>query len=149
MNVFETTFLGNPLWRWLLVIIITIAAYIVILKVKSIILKRLAPKVEKSKSKIDDAAILVVKKINWLFILIISIFIGSMFLALPENISKLIRSIIMVGLCLQIAIWGNELIKFWISGQGRSCDFAACCDTRGDTSRQPATWCSSACWRWC
>ena len=119
MNVFETTFLENPLWRWLLLIVVAIVVYTVILKIRSIVLKRLAPKAEKSKSKIDDAAILVVEKINWLFILIISLFIGSMFLALPENVTKLIRSIIMVGLCFQVAIWGNELIKFWISGQGR------------------------------
>ncbi len=111
MNLLQMEFLQNPVWRWLMTLVIAAVVYVVLVIIKSLIVKKLAPKAELTKSAVDDIAIAVLQKTHIVFLLILSLIIGSLFLAIPTMVSTLVRSIIIIAVALQAAIWGNELIK--------------------------------------
>jgi small-conductance mechanosensitive channel len=122
MITWQTEFLNNPVWRWLLAFLVTLIALFVIYMIRRWILRYLKPKALATTTKLDDAAILVVRKTTFLFILIVSILIGSLFLSLPIEATRIIHLIILIALSIQVAIWGNALIKFWIEDVGRTTD---------------------------
>ncbi len=114
MNVMQMELLQNPLWRWLMALVIAAVVYVLLVIIKSLIVKKLAPKAELTKSKADDAAIAILEKTHIVFLLILSLFIGSMSLVLPDKAAMLIRSITLIAVALQVALWGNELIRLLI-----------------------------------
>jgi small-conductance mechanosensitive channel len=119
MSILDAMYLGNPLWKWVLGLAVAGVCYVVLTIIKRLASRRLAPKVEKTKSIFDDILILLVKKTSRIFILILSLYVGSRFVVLPESTSSLVTSILFIGLCFQVGYWGNELIKFLISGRGK------------------------------
>jgi len=115
MNIFETTFYNNSMFEWMVAIGVAIGVYLVVHAVKLFVVRRLAALTKKTASQVDDVFVEVIKRTNSLAILVISLFIGSLFLTLPPNVSHIIKIIVTLAFFLQVALWGNGLIDSLIS----------------------------------
>jgi small-conductance mechanosensitive channel len=117
MEILYTDYWGNPVWKWLITIAIAIVAVFLIYLFRSWAVRRIKPRAKQTTTLFDDAAILIIEKSRLFFIIILSLYIGLLFVALPPHISKLTRSIIFIALGLQAGFWGNALIRFWIASR--------------------------------
>jgi len=105
---------GNPVWAWLLALLITIVLPIIFRIVRGIAARRLAAVAALTKTDIDDAILVVLKQTKFIFLLILSLYIGVQAVALPDKASHLIRSAALIALFLQIGFWGSAVVSFWI-----------------------------------
>ncbi|TET97413.1 MAG: mechanosensitive ion channel, partial [Candidatus Zixiibacteriota bacterium] len=115
MDVLQTVYFDNTLLQWIIGIGLAIASYLVIQAVKWLVVRRLAAVAERTASQIDDVLVEVIKRTNWFVIVIISLYFGSLFLELPDNVVHIIRIIVTVVFFLQVALWGNSLTDSLLS----------------------------------
>jgi len=119
MSLVETQVLGNLLWRWIMALVVTAVAFLIFLGIRMLVVRRLTPKAEATRSKLDDAVILVVRKTGSLFLLLMALYVATLCLSIPPHVARIFRQLLLIGFCLQVALWGNALIKFWIIGRAR------------------------------
>lgn len=115
MDFLFSTYDGNPLWAWLLAAGLTIILPFVFRIIISFTGRRLAVIARRTKTDIDDAILAVVRDTKFVFLLILSLYIGLQFVALPETVSRIIQIFVLIVVFLQVGFWGNALISFWIS----------------------------------
>jgi len=127
MNFLYSTYYGNTLWAWLLAAVITVVFAMLFQVVRGIVTHRLAAIAQRTKTDVDDAVLLLLRKTKFLFLLILSLYIGLQVTVLPEQASRLLRGVTFIALFLQVGFWGNALISFWISrgAQRRGAEDAA------------------------
>ena len=104
MITWQTEFLDNLVWRWVLAFFITLGTVVIVYVIRRWILRYLRPKAIATATKFDDVAILVVRKTTFLFLLIVSILVGSLFLSLPAEATRIIRLFNLVAVSIQAAI---------------------------------------------
>ncbi|HED03909.1 MAG TPA: mechanosensitive ion channel family protein [Candidatus Fraserbacteria bacterium] len=115
MTPLDWIYYGNTLWSWLLALLIAIATMITLKISKGIIVRRLSDFAQKTATKLDDLVADLLGRTKLVFLLLLAVYIGSLALALPEVITRLISGVVVIALLFQAAIWGNGLISFFIS----------------------------------
>ncbi|MBU1936080.1 mechanosensitive ion channel family protein [bacterium] len=114
MDFLYSTFYDNPLWAWLIAAGLTIILPFVFRIIMKFINKRLASIAQRTKTDIDDAFLLIFQGTKFLFLLILSLYIGLQFVELPGTVSRIVRIIVLVVVFLQVGFWGNAIISFLI-----------------------------------
>ncbi len=115
MDFLYSTYYGNPLWSWLLAAVITIVLPSILRIIISFVSRRLAAIAQRTKTDVDDSILAVFKNTKFLFLLILSLYIGLQFVALPEMVSRIVRIVVLIVVFLQVGFWGNTLVSFLIS----------------------------------
>ena len=115
MDVLQTVYFDNTLLQWIIAFGLAIVSYLVIHAVKLLVVRRLAAVAERTASQIDDILVEVIKRTNWFVIVIISLYFGSLFLTLPDQVVHIVRIIVTVVFFLQVALWGNSLTDSLLS----------------------------------
>jgi len=114
MDFLYSTFYDNPLWAWLLAAGLTIILPFVFRIIMKFVSKRLASIAQRTKTDIDDAFLLIFQGTKFLFLLILSLYIGLQFIELPGTVSRIVRIVVLVVVFLQVGFWGNAIISFLI-----------------------------------
>ena len=114
MGFLYLVYYDNPVWAWLLALLITIVLPVIFRIVRGVTARRLAAVAALTKTDIDDAILVVLQKTKFIFLLILSLCIGVQAVALPDKASHLIRSVALIALFLQIGFWGSAVVSFWI-----------------------------------
>lgn len=117
MNVWEWSFYGNSVLRWLVALGVAVAVLIGLRVLVNTLVRRLTEWATKSETDVDDLVVELIDRTKWLFLIIVALYAGSLTLALAPEAMALIRSVTVVALLIQAAIWGNSLISFWIGRQ--------------------------------
>ncbi|MFH1374192.1 MAG: mechanosensitive ion channel family protein [bacterium] len=115
MDVLQTVYFDNTLLQWIIAIGLAIASYLVIWAIKLLMVRRLAAVAERTASQIDDVLVEVIKRTNSLVVIIVSLYFGSLFLELPENVVHIVRIIVTTVFFIQVALWGNSLTDSLLS----------------------------------
>ncbi len=107
--------LHNPVWKWALAVGIAIAAYLLLIAIREIVVSRLRKLSDKTKTTIDNFIVdLLRRQTKKIFLFLFSLLIGTQFLALPETVDFVIGKIVLVVVILQGAVWISGVIAFWI-----------------------------------
>ena len=110
----EKTIYHNTVKDWLLAVAITFIVYFLTRTTKYILQKKLNSFAADTITAWDDLAAELIGRINIVFFLILSVYMGSLKIQLPETTSNiLIKSFIIVSL-VQVAILISYSINFWI-----------------------------------
>ncbi len=109
-----TSFLDNPIGAWANAGLIAAAVGIVLYAVKHLIGRRLAKLAARTSTDIDDVAAELIGETRWYFILAIALRSGSVALELTESYQSAIRQVAAVAILLQLAVWGDTLIAYWL-----------------------------------
>ncbi|MDP8217829.1 MAG: mechanosensitive ion channel family protein [Candidatus Theseobacter exili] len=113
-NFIRIVCLGNEIWKWGLFLVLSIVSFTVIKIVLNRVIKHVSVLAEKTKNDIDDAVVLILNNTSLLVIIVIAIFIGSNVLVLRDILPVLLWKLVIIAFFLQIALWGNALVSFWI-----------------------------------
>lgn len=65
--------------------------------------------------EVEALAVQLVTRTRFLIVLVIALYAASFVLDLPEARTRLIRTLAVVALLVQGALWGNHLITFWLT----------------------------------
>jgi len=114
MNVLNQVYLENDVLTWLQALFITAIVLFLFRLLKAFVFKKIKAFAEKTNTKIDDLIADLVKKTNNFFLIILSVYIGLGVLKLSEYFMFWASRIAIVVLFLQIALWGNTIINYWI-----------------------------------
>jgi small-conductance mechanosensitive channel len=106
---------GNTILRWIVAVVIAVGFYFAIQLFKFLVVRHLSALASRTRSPLDDMLVAVFKRTNLLLMILISLYVGSLFLVLPENIQRILMLLATVAFLLQLGIWGNTLIESWIT----------------------------------
>lgn len=107
-------FLNNSFKNWIYALIAVVLSFAILRIFLRLLHHRVLKIAKKTKTDVDDLIAALLKKINNFVVLIISLYIGSLFLLLPERVKILLGKLIIISLLFQAAIWGNSLIQYWV-----------------------------------
>ena len=115
MQIFLETFLGNTVLQWIFAGAIIAIVLIVVSLLKRLVTTRLRRTRAARDMQFDGlAAELAGKTRTWL-IFFAALYLGSLTLILPERATQFLRTLAIIALLVQGALWGNQIIAFLLS----------------------------------
>lgn len=105
---------ANPISAWLLALGILAGALAVFLLVRWLVVRRLGGTAKRTKNWVDDLVVDVIQRTKVWFIIVLAGVAAAQILTLPPGPLRALRSILVIGALLQLGIWGNGLISFWM-----------------------------------
>jgi small-conductance mechanosensitive channel len=116
MHFFDS-FLGNSILQWAIslgIFIVVVAAWSVL---KRIFRKRIIArgKLAEQFSEFDQFLVNLLNKTKFFFILLSAVEIAAVNLELPHRVARVAQSLFVVALLLQVAIWADDGIRFFLT----------------------------------
>ena len=107
----ETLLLGNPLSAWLNALGLALALNLAAAICKSVALRRLPQLARRTSTSLDDAAIELVRATRQGLILMVTLYLGSRTLQLPERMDTALRVLATVATFVQVGLWLTAALK--------------------------------------
>jgi small-conductance mechanosensitive channel len=114
MEFFEIVFLGNPIRVWLVAFFTVLGTATVVQILRRLLLRRIKVLTGRTKTELDDTAIMLVEKTNGAVVWLLAIYFGLVVLQIPADAMQWVRSVAFAVVMVQVAIWGNALIQHTI-----------------------------------
>lgn len=105
---------GNSVLSWLIGFGISAGMFVAALMAQRIAVRRIHAWSARTTTKLDDLMARIVERTSTLFLLVGSLYIGSLALALPEPAERVRRVVFVIAAAVQIAIWGHQLVGYGI-----------------------------------
>lgn len=115
MSFLQLTFYSNTLLTWMTALLVMLAALLVLRIVKGIIARRLIAFARRTETRLDDLFAELVAKTKLFFLLILSIYAGSMILTLPDRIVTFLEYATVIAFLIQAGIWGSRCVVYLVS----------------------------------
>lgn len=106
--------LNNPVQNWTIALIVVVVTLIVLYLIKRLSLSHFTDLAEQTANIWDDAIADMLVRTRGPFILIVALFLGSLFLVLENEYRQIVFSIAAIALMIQGGIWLNGLLVFWL-----------------------------------
>jgi len=120
MRWLETTLLlGDRLLDWLTALGIAAAALLVLLVLKRLVVRRLGRIAERTATQLDDFAVELARRTRTLLVALPSLYLGSLYLALPARAARCLQGTAALAVFLQVALWSSVGIDFWMTRSQR------------------------------
>jgi len=110
----EKTIYHNTVKGWLLAVAITLIVYFLTRTTKYILQKKLNSFAADTITAWDDLAAELIGRINIIFLLFLSVYMGSLKIALPKTGYTILKNSFVVISLIQVAILTSYTINFWI-----------------------------------
>ncbi len=110
MHLFGTTFDGTVLRSWLFALGITIAVYAALRLVVWASRTRLDAQHAKTRTGIDDVLAAAVRETHSIVLLVVGIWVGSAVVVLTPDARRVVRSVAMIALLVQVGLWLSAAI---------------------------------------
>ncbi len=129
MDILEQTFWGNTLATWLLALAIAAFALLVLSILKRTMSRKVLAWVRKTESDLDDLIVDLFSRTRYLFLILVSIYAGSLVLTLPPQVEPWIRTVMVILFWVQVALWGTGVVDYLVSRQVKEQDKKAAATT--------------------
>jgi small-conductance mechanosensitive channel len=103
-------YLGTSLKQWVISLAAVFVVYIILRLVKGIVASRLAKMAAKTSTHWDDTVVEAIRKTRHLFLLVTSLYIGSLFIQLPDKIKSVLLVIFILVFLVQAGIWLTSIV---------------------------------------
>ncbi|MCA9934549.1 MAG: mechanosensitive ion channel family protein [Ardenticatenaceae bacterium] len=115
MTWLQTEFLYNSIQNWLLALLTAAVTIIIFRLLERLLVQQAVKFARRTENYFDDFAVELAKRTQPWFLLIIAAYAGSLLLSFDPNTTRIIGHIVTIALFLQIAVWGNGAISFWVT----------------------------------
>lgn len=105
LDFLNQTIFDTPLRQWLIAVTTVLAVFVALRLVKGIAASRLATIADKTETHWDNAIVNAIKQTRTVFLLVTSLYLGSLFLQLPDRLQSVFHILFMIVLLLQSGIW--------------------------------------------
>ena len=117
MDILEQTFWGNTLATWLLALAVVGIVFLALNILKRTMSRKVLAWVRKTESDLDDLIVDLFSRTRYLFLILVSIYAGSLVLTLPPQAEPWIRTIMVILFWVQVALWGTGVVDYLVSRQ--------------------------------
>ena len=117
MELLDLLILGNSVRTWLVALLVMVGTAVAIQLVKRLLLRRFESFSRRTDTNLDDIVILFVEKTNGLIIVLLSVYTGLLILRIPETAIEWISAAAFILLLVQVGIWGDALVRFWLQNE--------------------------------
>ena len=117
MSALNVTFLGNTVTAWLAAVAAAAVVAFGLRAVRGVVAKRLAGMVVNTETRLDDIVFDLVNETKFLFLLVVGLYVGSYFIALPADLRSAVDGDMTMAAVGQGGSWGSHLITDWVSYQ--------------------------------
>ncbi len=117
--------LGNPVERWLLAAAVIIVTTTVLWALQQLAIRRLSKLISRTRTDFDDLLVDLLGRTRVSLIFFAALSPATSILAFRADLHDALRIVSVIALLLQIAIWGNAFIVFWMERYGRRGDGGA------------------------
>ncbi|MBC7169684.1 mechanosensitive ion channel, partial [Candidatus Bipolaricaulota bacterium] len=119
MGFFHRVLAGNEAWIWFLGLGIAALTFAVLRVGRWAVVRGLAAQHERKKGEVRRLVVDLVRRTNPLFLFAVSVWAGSLAVALPEAASRALGAIALLAFLLQVASWASRFITFWVTREAR------------------------------
>jgi len=113
--VWQWLFLGNSLRTWAYALCLTVLILVSLWLVQRLALRSLGRRTLRTKNALDEAVRGVVARTRFWVFGILAVYAGSLLLTLPPLVAAWASAIALSALLIQLAIWGDAAIGFWLA----------------------------------
>jgi small-conductance mechanosensitive channel len=110
----DRTFAGNTITAWLWAIGTLAVIGLILWVVKVAVLRRLEGLARRTKTDIDDLILILLRRTRYMLLAWLAITVALRILTIGEDTRGLLRTIAILAFLLQLGIWANGLIEFWV-----------------------------------
>ncbi|MFQ5352739.1 MAG: mechanosensitive ion channel family protein, partial [Candidatus Binatia bacterium] len=115
MEWLELEYLGNSVGRWLAASVAALVTLVAVTVAKRTVSRGLSSLARRTTVKIDDLVVALLGATRPWVMVAIALYVGAQVPQLPENIRGLIGGVLVVALAVQVILWGNLAISFWLA----------------------------------
>jgi small-conductance mechanosensitive channel len=105
LELLQTKIAENSIEHWMLALTIAAGVMIAIGLLRYFMSRLFRGRAEQSEAPVWDVALAVTKRTKWLFILVISLFIGSLTIDISAKPQAFINSVVVITLLIQVGLW--------------------------------------------
>lgn len=116
----DRLFLGNRLDAWITAALIASVVWLLLWVLKAVVGRRLAILAARTETQLDDVASDLLGRTRFYFMLALALRAGSPALDLPPLVREALQDLTSIALLLQLGVWGNGLIAFWLQKWSRA-----------------------------
>ena len=113
------TFYGNEIKTWLIALAVAIGTLVALRLVEQVLIVRVERLTQKTHTIIDDVIICALRKTKLLYLLIVSIFVGSIWLSLPSEVRSPLWKVAVVATIIQAGIWLSTALQIWLENYSK------------------------------
>jgi small-conductance mechanosensitive channel len=110
----DRSFLGEPVRDWMMAAVIAVVVLALLALVKRLIVHRLGRIAPRTETRVDDFVVAMVRRTRWLLLLFPVLYLSMLGLHLPK-VQAVLRTVAILALLFQIAIWALVAIDFWVA----------------------------------
>ncbi|MBI3111941.1 MAG: mechanosensitive ion channel family protein [Ignavibacteriales bacterium] len=114
MLLLQDLYFGNSLQAWVTAAGVAVVAVLMLGVIKRLLIGRLSRIAETTSTDLDDLVVDLIKQVRFFFLLVISVYAGTLFLSLSPVLTRVTQSLVIISLLIQGALWGNKVIAFWL-----------------------------------
>jgi small-conductance mechanosensitive channel len=111
MEFLEQSFIGNTLDKWMIAVVAIVITVSLLRITQCLVSRKLSKLAARTETHWDDFLVEVTSHTRMLFLLVLGLFFGSLFLTLPENIQKIFNNLLVITLLVQVGIWSSVFIR--------------------------------------
>lgn len=108
------TFYGNEIKTWLISVAVAIGTLIALRLVEQVLIVRVHRLTRKTNTIVDDVVIGALRKTKLLYLFIVSVFMGSIWLSLPVEVRSVLWKVAVVATIIQAGIWISTALQIWL-----------------------------------
>ena len=113
------TFYGNEIKIWLIAPAVAIGTLVALRLVEQVLIVRVERLTQKTHTIIDDVIIGALRKTKLLYLLIVSIFVGSIWLSLHSEVRSPLWKVAVVATIIQAGIWLSTALQIWLENYSK------------------------------
>lgn len=116
MHIFDRFYFGNSVLAWVMALAVALIVYIALSLVRHAVGIRLKKLADRTSTDLDNLLSDILRvRTKRIFFLSVALYCASLMLVLPAKAEKVILGIVFVILFLQVGLWGNGFISFFVS----------------------------------
>ena len=114
MDFLTVPFYGNTLRTWLIALLVAFVTAAALRTLQALGTRQISRLAKRTHNPWDDALAELFHHTKWLFLLVIALFAGSLFITLPERVRGIADTVVVIALLIQGGLWLNAVILFWL-----------------------------------
>jgi len=111
--------LGSSVRAWIVAVGIAAASYLFLILLKRLVVRRVGRTAGKPRTDLDDFILEIARRSRRGLLLLPVIFVGSLFLTLPARVDAVLRTVAVLAVLVQLALWALIGIDFWVESTRR------------------------------
>lgn len=119
ITLLQQEYFGNTIESWLMAAGIATILLVVLRFLQFVATRKFAQTAEKTVTEFDDLIVNVLRNTKFLFLLVFALYAGLSVIVLPEAAERASEVVIVVVLLLQVGLWGNAILLFWLDRRVR------------------------------